>query len=142
MRKLIACLAATLTVGTTWIATAEARPRMRNVYCHYQTADGRRGWSDSDVHKLIQCTTNKWHVDTGAVLAIADRESGLSWWARNSSSGACGIMQHLPTYWPSRQNTFLDKHPYWTVSESCLNARANVAVAVDMIRRGGFGPWS
>lgn len=141
--KRLTCLAiATLLIGTTWTATAEARPRPRNVYCHYQTADGRRGWSNHDVRLLIRCATNKFGVAFSTAYDIARRESGLDEGAVNRYSGTSGIYQHVRSYWPSRRATYLNIHPYWTLAPSVFNARANVMVSVDMMRRCGFGPWA
>jgi soluble lytic murein transglycosylase-like protein len=141
MRRLTTVTLLTLGLIMT-TTTADARPRPRRIYCHYQSSDGQPGWSAIDVKHEIQCASSHFGVETSTVLAIARRESGLQAWARNQRSGACGILQHLPRYWPGRRVEFLARHPFWSLRESCFNARSNVLVGVDMMARYGFGPWS
>jgi len=142
MKRIItATLLTSLLLGTTW-TQAEARPRPRKVYCHYQTADGRRGWSPYDVRLTIRCAANKYDdVSVAHALYVADRESNFIATATNSSSGACGIMQHLPTYWPGRRASYLRVHPYWSLGASCYNARSNVVAAMWMVHKYGWSPW-
>lgn len=121
--------------------SVQARERPRSVYCHYRDIDGVR-WTDREVKMTIRCGAKHFGVSADTAISIARRESGFSWWARNPRSGACGIYQHLPRYWPGRQNTFGDRHPFWTIAEGCENARANVLVALDMVRRYGWSAWS
>lgn len=142
MRKLIACLAiATLfTIGPTWNAPAEAQGR--NHYCRFQRADGRWGWSDYDVKVTIRCAARKYGVSLDTALYIANRESNFDERALNRYSGCAGIYQHVQSYWAGRRATFLNLHPYWKLAPSVFNPRSNVLVSIDMVRRGGWGPWS
>ena len=89
------------------------------------------------VKKLIRCAAGYYHIPGGAshALYIADRESHFQPHAYNAYSGAEGIYQHLARYWPSRSTTF-GFHGW-----SAFNARANIIVAMRMVKRGGWGPW-
>ena len=92
-----------------------------------------------EVKRTIQCAVAHWPVAGGyaKALAIAVRESGLYWKATNALSGACGIYQHLPRYWPSR----VAAYPGLRLGPSCYNARSNVLVSIRMVHSGGWGPW-
>jgi len=70
-------------------------------------------------------------------LAIAQRESGLAWYAVNPSSGAAGVYQHLPQYWKARVLSY----PALRLGPSVFNARSNILVAIRMAHSGGWGPW-
>lgn len=96
-------------------------------------------WTVLEVKKTIHCVVSKWPVPGGYLkaAAIAYRESKFAWWAYNPS-GACGIYQHLMSYWPGRENTY-DKN--LGLGESCYNARSNIIVAVRMVHASGWGPW-
>ena len=90
------------------------------------------------VKSIIRCSVQKYPVSGGVGKAfyIADRESHFHYWARNSSSGACGVYQHMPRYWPERWRTYGNG----TVND-CYNGRSNVIVSIRMAHRGGWGPW-
>ena len=80
---------------------------------------------------------------------VAHRESGVyMWpWARNTISGACGVFQHIPSYWSGRVMAnvpakWFGRHG-WTQSNmvKCTNARANILVTIHMAYKDGWGPW-
>jgi len=99
--------------------------------CDY---DWRKG--TFQVKQLIRCAAEHWNVPGGADLAlsIADRESHFHPKAYNSS-GCAGIYQHMLRYWPGRAAAY--GFPGW----SAFNARANIIVTMEMVQRGGWGPW-
>jgi hypothetical protein len=77
-------------------------------------------------------------------LAIADRESSFYIWAKNPSSSASGLFQHLATYWPSR-STLLNRGWFgkgaWPAS--VFDPRANAIVTALMVgSEGNWGPWA
>lgn len=94
----------------------------------------------ASVKSLIQCMAPRLDLSTSHALYIAWRESHYQPWARNPSSGSCGVFQHMPRYWPGRVG-----HWYYgpRVAErmSCYNGRTNVLVSLRMMRDGGYGPW-
>lgn len=110
--------------------------------CRFQTLE-KANWTVFEIKQTIRCAVRHWPVSGGVdkAFAIAQRESGFYWHATNSSSGACGIYQHLPQYWPIRIKNFNAKFPHWDGGESCYNARSNVIVAIWMASTGGWGPW-
>lgn len=89
------------------------------------------------VKQMVRCAARHYHVPGGAAhaLYIANRESRFQPHAYNASSGAEGIYQHLARYWPGRSTTF-GFHGW-----SAFNARANIIVAMRMVKAGGWGPW-
>jgi len=116
--------------------------------CKFQTLEAGF-WTVHEVKLTIKCAVLHWPVTSSNplmtpleyALHIAYRESRYQWDATNSSSGACGIFQHLPQYWPIRQNNFDIAYPKWRIAESCYDARANIVVAIWMVHNGGWGPW-
>lgn len=144
MTKVLAVL-----LGLSILAAAPpAQAGARHDRCRYQGVEPGR-WTEDEVTWTIRCATEHFGVDNQIALQIARRESGLSWWAENPYSHACGIFQHLPSYWPSRVATFHARHPFWRIRETdpkggagCYNARTNILVATDMVAHYGWGPWS
>jgi hypothetical protein len=111
----------------------------RDTECRYQYLDGHRGWSTWEVKKTIECATQKWGVSTSTALYVADRESHFGQYATNATSGACGVFQHLPRYFPSRLASV--KETFGPFGGSCYNARDNVLAAI-WLARSGWSPWS
>ena len=137
--KVIVSLALGLTLV---LPTAAHATTWRDNECRYQRLDGHMGWSTWEVKKTIRCATQKFSVDTSTALYIADRESHFRASATNSYSGACGIFQNIPSYWPGRLRNFATNRPKFKVlAGSCYDARSNVLASVWMMR-SGFGPWS
>ena len=119
-------------------SNSRIKPYM-NDRCRYEMLDDRH----STVHEVTHtaaCAESKWAVPGGLsyALTIGRRESGLRYNAWNSSSGACGVFQHLSRYWAGRQNAF--DGPVWRLGESCKNARANIIVTMRMVHR--MWSWS
>jgi soluble lytic murein transglycosylase-like protein len=69
-------------------------------------------------------------------LCIMAAESGGNPTARNTTSGAAGLFQHLPKYWASRSVA-----AGWAGAD-IYDPTANVAVAAWLQREGGWGHWS
>lgn len=73
----------------------------------------------------------KWFGDrTDEALAVIACESGGNQSAVNSRSGAAGLFQHLPRYWPERSAA-----AGWAAAD-IIDAEANIAVAA-WLSRGG-----
>lgn len=144
-RLTYALLIAALSTTMIWqVASAQTeRARDRERFCRYGSLEnpGARTWSDLEVRKTIACATDRWDVAFDTALYIAERESGLHERAVNTSSGACGVFQHIPRYWPGRVAHFDNVAPRWNASPQCFNPRSNVLVSVKMMAAGGFGPW-
>jgi hypothetical protein len=110
--------------------------------CRFQGVNHLENWTEYEVHLTIHCAVRKFPTSHDTADYVADRESGMGYNATNSSSGACGIYQHLPRYWPDRVDSFRQARPAWRLKRGCYNARSNVLVAIRMASTGGWGPWS
>lgn len=119
---------------------ADTRNTWRANECRYQYVDGKAGWNVDEVQTTIRCVANRFDVSVVTALYIADRESNYRQFATNSSSGACGIFQHIPTYFPGRLHDVPMKYKVW--GPSCYNARSNILAALWMAHRYGWGAWS
>lgn len=136
-----ATLIGVLAFAFTWIevdlATAITAEQRRE-FCRYQTADGKLGWSNEDVGKLITCAARHYGVSVRYMKFVAARESGFNEDATNPFSGACGVYQHLPRYWPGRVAEFSRAAPRWKVRPDapCHGPRPNVLVSARMMSKG------
>lgn len=141
MKRLLAMSLALSTIA----GAVEAAPREiqnRERWCRYGSLDGQPGVNTKhEVRKTIVCFVERWPVDLEKVLAIAERESGLNPRAVNPTSGACGVFQAIPTYWPARVAKLNQQVPGVNAGPSCFNGRSNVATHVRMMHNSGFGPW-
>lgn len=72
-------------------------------------------------------------VDWG--LRIIQCESGGDPNAKNPSSSASGLFQHLPKYWPQRSASA------GLAGASAFNPEANIAVAAWLLENGGASHW-
>jgi Transglycosylase SLT domain len=95
-------------------------------------------WQRSTWHvkRLIRCAASHYGVDEDEALYIAWRESRYQPYAYNEEGEAAGIYQHLLKYWPGRAVEFGSSD--WSV----FDARANILVTMQMVRRYGWEPWS
>jgi hypothetical protein len=95
-------------------------------------------WRQSAWHvkQLIKCAASHHGISREKALYIAWRESRYRPSAYNATGNAAGIYQHLLKYWPGRAEEFGFKD--W----SAFNARANIFVAMRMVRRYGWSPWA
>lgn len=139
MKKTLAAVlvGALLLIPTTGSAHTKKEMARRHVHCRYASyQDTWRHWTETETRMTLSCMMD--HnptVSRSHAFYVADRESSFYAYARNTSSGACGIFQHMPRYWPSRAATF------GFGGASCFNARANIMVTIRMVRQGGWGPW-
>ena len=136
-RHLVAALSITaiLTIVPASASQAEVIGHHYQVPATICSFDWQKGiWQ---VKELIRCAALHWEVPGGPqmALSIADRESKFAPNAYNPS-GCAGIYQHMLKYWPGRADAF--GFPGW----SAFNARANIIVTMEMVRRAGWGPWA
>lgn len=98
------------------------------------------------VHAMRQTLTCVVHklggVDLGHARYIAYRESHFKAHVINSSSGACGIYQHIQRYWPGRYRAFSHHKRWGREPNRCRSGRTNIIVTIYMVKAGGWGPWS
>jgi soluble lytic murein transglycosylase-like protein len=94
-------------------------------------------WRRSTWHvkQLIRCAAAEYGVDQHKALSIAWRESRYFTNAYNATGRAAGVYQHLLKYWPERAADF------GFADVSAFNARANILVTMQMVRRYGWYPW-
>lgn len=138
-RILTIALSAALLIGPT-MTTAQAST-WRDAECRYQYVDGHRNWTVTEVKATIVCAAAKFHVSVLTAFYVADRESRFRQYARNAYSGAAGIYQHLPVYWPARYAAFAGGHrKLLPAGSSAYNARSNVLVALWMAQTS-WAPW-
>jgi hypothetical protein len=95
-------------------------------------------WRQSTRHvkQLIRCAASHYGVDQDEALYVAWRESRYQPYAYNEEGEAAGVYQHLLKYWPERTVEF------GAADWSVFDARANILVTMQMVRRYGWEPWS
>lgn len=108
--------------------------------CRFQSVE-KQQWSEREIHLTIHCAVNKFPTSHSTADYVAQRESGMNHDSVNAYSGACGVYQHIPRYWPGRQGAFERAHPAWRIREGCFNARSNVLVSIWMAHNNGWSPW-
>jgi hypothetical protein len=135
-------MVAVLTIGLAAPHAAASTRTWRWNECRFQYKDGHRGWSVKESELTIRCVAGKFGVSTSTALYVADRESGFHATARNRSSGACGLFQHIPTYFPGRLRAVSTAKPaYRSFGPSCYNGRSNTYAALWMAKLHGWGAW-
>lgn len=141
LKRILTTLVLVTSLGLVMSSSASADPTgWRWERCRFKTLQPAP-WTVKEVHKTIHCAVLHWPVSHQTADYVAMRESGMRYDATNPSSGACGIYQHLPRYWPGRVAEFNRSLPRWDARPGCYNARANVLVAIRMAHNGGWGPW-
>jgi len=75
-------------------------------------------------------------VDPAKLVRIPPRESGWNPDTQNCSSGACGLFQHLPSYWPGRAEEI------GLPEADCRDPWANALAAAMLFKRAGYSPWA
>lgn len=85
---------------------------------------------------IIESAAAEFGVDAEVMLRVARCESGLRTEAVNRTSGAAGLFQHLPQFWPPRAAAVGD--PDATPANPVTNARA----AAWMMSTQGLSPWA
>lgn len=133
---------ACLVIATSWIPAqpAEAATNWRWKECRFQYVNGRAGWQPKEVKRTIRCMAPKWGLSESLALSIAYRESRYLEDARNPSSGACGVFQHLPRYWDGRVAAI----PQWLhpIKHSCFAGRVNILAGLYLAKVSGWHHWS
>ena len=130
--------------GTSFLALEDLRALLdeKVAWCSPQRADptvsrssGSYGGGVEQWRQLVAAYFSASDIETA--LCVIDRESrGGNPNARNSSSGASGLFQHLPKYWADRSSK-----AGWEGAD-IFNPEANVAVAAWLKRTGGWGHWT
>ena len=87
------------------------------------------------VEAIIRAAAAEFGVGGDLMVRIARCESGLNPAAVNASSGALGLFQHLPRYWPGRAAGLGYSSADWS------NPTANARVSAVLLRDGGPGHW-
>ena len=88
-----------------------------------------------EMQRIVTQAAGEYGVDPAQLLRIPPRESGWNADTQNCSSGACGLFQHLPGYWPGRAEAI------GMPGADCRDPLANARAAAMMFSRSGFGPW-
>ena len=87
------------------------------------------------VEAVVRDAAARWDVDPELMVAIVRCESGMDPGAVNRRSGALGLGQHLPAYWPARAE-YLGLDPWmW------FDPRVNAEVTAWMLSTQGTAPW-
>ena len=74
--------------------------------------------------------------DVDKALAVISCESGGDPNAQNPSSGAAGLFQHIPRYWPERASAV------GLPGASIFDPVANVSAAAYLVYSVGWSPWN
>jgi hypothetical protein len=117
----------------------------RDRWCRFGSLERGPYWTPREVELTIRCAADRWNVDVGTALAIAERESHLGARALNPYSKTCGVFQHVQNAewgWAARVAKFNRQVPHANAGPSCFNGRSNVLVSLWMMGRSGFGPWA
>lgn len=85
------------------------------------------------VRRMIRSLALRYRLDAAKAISVAECESGLN--PKASNPPYAGVYQHTTRAWPKRAAT------YGHAGESVFDAYANVDVALQMVRAGGWGPW-
>jgi hypothetical protein len=113
----------------------------RHKKCRYESLDGKAGFSTWEVKKTIGCVADKLGLSRDYAFLIAGNESGFNEWARNGSSGACGLYQFYPcSKFPTEVAAVPD---WWNISGDApwYSARAHALAALYLAKRAGWHPW-
>lgn len=87
------------------------------------------------VESIIRAAAAEFGVSGDLMMTIARCESGLNPSAVNSSSGARGLFQHMPSLWGGRAAAL--GYPYESWSDPTANAR----VSAKLLAEGGPSHW-
>lgn len=139
------CISLIGAIALSFTAQADERREVKDRWhrCRFGSLEGGTGyWTDRELRLTASCALRKWPADKATVWMIAERESHWGARAVNEASGACGVFQAIPTYWPGRVAKFNQQVPEWNAAPSCFNGRSNVLVHIRMMSNSGFGPWS
>lgn len=109
-------------------------------YCSFQGLS-KASWTVNEVQRTIRCFA--WHlgVDVNTALYVAGRESGFRPRAFNPS-GCAGVYQHQLSYWDARVRAYSGLLERFKVRNTAWwNPRANILVAMGMVRDHGWSAW-
>ena len=87
------------------------------------------------VEHVVRDAAERWDVDPELMLEIVRCESGFDPTAVNRTSGALGLGQHLPQYWPARAEALGLDPAQWA------DPRVNAEVTAWMLSTQGTAPW-
>lgn len=90
---------------------------------------------DAVVEHIVREAAARWEVDGDLLVRIVRCESGMRPDAVNRTSGALGLGQHLPRYWPARAEALGWEPSQW--AEPYVNAD----VTAWMLATQGVRPW-
>jgi hypothetical protein len=113
----------------------------RQAKCTYQDIDPAV-WTVPEVKATIRCAVEKFPVSSATAHYIAYRESRYRATALNSSSGACGVYQFIPSTWNDISLRYSRWKKRWNLGDGCTNARTNVLFAIRYAHQIGWGPWA
>lgn len=83
----------------------------------------------------VRAAAREFGIPEEAFVRVIRCESGMNPWAVNRSSGALGLGQHLPRYWPARAAALGYPPSAWS------DARANARVSAWLWATDGPGHW-
>lgn len=83
----------------------------------------------------VRAAAREFGIPEDAFVRVIRCESGMDPRAVNPSSGALGLGQHLPRYWPARASALGYPASAWS------DARANARVSAWLWRTAGPGHW-
>jgi soluble lytic murein transglycosylase-like protein len=89
------------------------------------------------IERTIRDAAAEFGVDPNLMVAIARCESRLTPWAQNRSSGAAGLFQHIPRYYPPRATAV----GYHGSQVDPLRPRQNARAAAWLLATAGTSPW-
>ena len=89
------------------------------------------------VERTVRDAAAEFGVDPNLMVTIARCESGLTPWAQNRSSGAAGLFQHIPRYYPPRATAI----GYHASQVDPLRPRQNARAAAWLLAEAGTSPW-
>lgn len=85
------------------------------------------------VRQMIRSLAIRYRLDVAKAISVAECESGLN--PRAYNPPYAGVYQHTTRFWSKRAAS------YGHAGESVFDPYANVDVALQMARAGGWGPW-
>jgi soluble lytic murein transglycosylase-like protein len=114
--------------------------------CRYWMFNGRPGYTTIELKKMASCLAKKYGVSARTTRYVIGRESGWTPSARNPSSGACGLMQHISeSAFDGRLHSAMRSRPKLKPvgkPHICRSPRQNVMAGVWLAKHGGWSHWS
>lgn len=88
------------------------------------------------VEHVVRDAADRYGVDADLYVRIVECESGMRPDAVNRKSGALGLTQQLPQYWPRRAEALGLDPALW------FDPRVNAEVGAWMLATQGTAPWA